>query len=291
MKRVRDYVKFGSPKDLSVHLKNKIAEFESEATRIWSLSYLDEACRVFPNVLRCIARQLRLLEGSSNLPVEAAAGACRIVFELNLRVRLMMQKPEFIRTFLAERLFEEISLLNAIRRLADKDTDPSHLKSIDSRIEEIQRYIAKHKVSKPEPQSTFHLAEATGLEEEYKSLYGFYSKYTHASSWLVNATFEGEGGDEGNRNIFQIQTQLYAFESLKRIQDFVLEKGEKIRTKRENIDTNHSIYDSFLQDSDPRRHKENISGYVSKRPDKVGRNDPCPCGSGKKYKRCCLKSS
>jgi Protein of unknown function (DUF1186)/SEC-C motif len=22
-------------------------------------------------------------------------------------------------------------------------------------------------------------------------------------------------------------------------------------------------------------------------PDKVGRNDPCPCGSGKKYKRCC----
>lgn len=21
---------------------------------------------------------------------------------------------------------------------------------------------------------------------------------------------------------------------------------------------------------------------------KIGRNDPCPCGSGKKYKRCCL---
>jgi uncharacterized protein YecA (UPF0149 family) len=24
------------------------------------------------------------------------------------------------------------------------------------------------------------------------------------------------------------------------------------------------------------------------RSDKVGRNEPCPCGSGKKYKRCCL---
>jgi len=23
---------------------------------------------------------------------------------------------------------------------------------------------------------------------------------------------------------------------------------------------------------------------------RVGRNDPCPCGSGKKYKRCCLQS-
>lgn len=23
--------------------------------------------------------------------------------------------------------------------------------------------------------------------------------------------------------------------------------------------------------------------------EKVGRNDPCPCGSGKKYKSCCIK--
>jgi len=29
------------------------------------------------------------------------------------------------------------------------------------------------------------------------------------------------------------------------------------------------------------------STYVREQP-KVGRNDPCPCGSGKKYKRCCL---
>jgi hypothetical protein len=25
--------------------------------------------------------------------------------------------------------------------------------------------------------------------------------------------------------------------------------------------------------------------------DKVGRNDPCPCGSGKKYKQCCMHDS
>ena len=23
---------------------------------------------------------------------------------------------------------------------------------------------------------------------------------------------------------------------------------------------------------------------------KIGRNDPCPCGSGRKYKNCCLES-
>jgi preprotein translocase subunit SecA len=26
---------------------------------------------------------------------------------------------------------------------------------------------------------------------------------------------------------------------------------------------------------------------VKRTEDKVGRNDPCPCGSGKKYKKCC----
>ena len=29
-------------------------------------------------------------------------------------------------------------------------------------------------------------------------------------------------------------------------------------------------------------------GFTPVRSEKVGRNDPCPCGSGKKYKRCCL---
>jgi hypothetical protein len=29
--------------------------------------------------------------------------------------------------------------------------------------------------------------------------------------------------------------------------------------------------------------------HASPRPAKVGRNDPCPCGSGKKYKKCCLQ--
>ncbi|HIE25784.1 TPA: hypothetical protein EYP66_00685 [Candidatus Poribacteria bacterium] len=30
------------------------------------------------------------------------------------------------------------------------------------------------------------------------------------------------------------------------------------------------------------------SSKPSEKRKKVGRNDPCPCGSGKKYKRCCM---
>lgn len=38
-------------------------------------------------------------------------------------------------------------------------------------------------------------------------------------------------------------------------------------------------------------HQDRLSGYELKpRTEKVGRNDPCPCGSGKKYKKCCLQA-
>ena len=29
---------------------------------------------------------------------------------------------------------------------------------------------------------------------------------------------------------------------------------------------------------------------IRNREKKVGRNDPCPCGSGKKYKQCCMRT-
>ena len=33
--------------------------------------------------------------------------------------------------------------------------------------------------------------------------------------------------------------------------------------------------------------KEIAQAQAEVKPKKVGRNDPCPCGSGKKYKECC----
>lgn len=34
-------------------------------------------------------------------------------------------------------------------------------------------------------------------------------------------------------------------------------------------------------------YKEQKSSTTIVKPKKIGRNDPCPCGSGKKYKKCC----
>jgi hypothetical protein len=40
------------------------------------------------------------------------------------------------------------------------------------------------------------------------------------------------------------------------------------------------------EDNFPRPAAETIIRHQPK----VGRNDPCPCGSGKKYKKCCMKA-
>ena len=38
-----------------------------------------------------------------------------------------------------------------------------------------------------------------------------------------------------------------------------------------------------------RLYKEQKESTTIRKEEKVGRNDPCPCGSGKKYKKCCGK--
>src|SRR5689334_11133482 len=37
-----------------------------------------------------------------------------------------------------------------------------------------------------------------------------------------------------------------------------------------------------------RAHRERRGAVTGKAPFVTGRNDPCPCGSGRKYKHCCL---
>ena len=47
--------------------------------------------------------------------------------------------------------------------------------------------------------------------------------------------------------------------------------------------------DEFPVNEDEDFFEDEVLTYVRPGP-KIGRNDPCPCGSGKKYKRCCLSA-
>ncbi|MEO8332300.1 MAG: SEC-C metal-binding domain-containing protein, partial [Gallionella sp.] len=54
----------------------------------------------------------------------------------------------------------------------------------------------------------------------------------------------------------------------------------------ENVQYHHSDYDEALaQAADHQSTDEEHKPFV-RDGQKVGRNDPCPCGSGKKYKQC-----
>ncbi len=45
-----------------------------------------------------------------------------------------------------------------------------------------------------------------------------------------------------------------------------------------------NIYDKETRDA---LYKKEKSSHTIVKAPKIGRNDPCPCGSGKKYKKCC----
>lgn len=56
-------------------------------------------------------------------------------------------------------------------------------------------------------------------------------------------------------------------------------------------------YDAFDEEYDDEFDEKNMFPWINAKPQvpfirespKIGRNDPCPCGSGKKYKKCCGK--
>ena len=43
----------------------------------------------------------------------------------------------------------------------------------------------------------------------------------------------------------------------------------------------------FTEEELKKFYKEQKESTTIRKPKKIGRNDPCPCGSGKKYKQCC----
>ena len=45
-----------------------------------------------------------------------------------------------------------------------------------------------------------------------------------------------------------------------------------------------------LEEELKKLYKEQKESTTIRKGKKVGRNDPCPCGSGKKYKFCCGKN-
>jgi hypothetical protein len=66
-----------------------------------------------------------------------------------------------------------------------------------------------------------------------------------------------------------------------------VELGMGLRTQRDTPRPNYQPAATF--DDDDEDESEPLVEQVIRTEPKTGRNDPCPCGSGKKYKKCCMQ--
>lgn len=228
MQRIGDHVQIVDEAAAGEALQARRSQLDAAAERLQQeKATLGIGAVVLSSMLRCAATQLQILEVGWSLPLEISAGACRTAFELYVRAKLVEKNPTALRDFYVERVFDEKSLGAAFLRLTGESTQAADLRPIHERISELDQYIARNGLVKPPTASLsqFKLAEEAGLSEEYKSLYNFYSKYTHASSWLVNTKPNDRNG-HGYRSILQTMTQVY----VGAVEDSVVRTAASIRS-------------------------------------------------------------
>lgn len=83
------------------------------------------------------------------------------------------------------------------------------------------------------------------------------------------------------------RAELYALLALIVAVITLLTQGGQMGGNTAEITINQTINEVFFETDKATKPKETAEPQVKKATPKVGRNDPCPCGTGKKYKKCC----
>ena len=115
------------------------------------------------------------------------------------------------------------------------------------------------------------------------------NSYTIVDEWCEGywrgVKLTQEYWDKGGEEMTVLLTPILAFtaETNWRGHEFELEELEKIQQAiAPNVRKIHAYWLAG------RAEHESVARPVRRSEPRVGRNDPCPCGSGKKYKKCCL---
>ena len=83
--------------------------------------------------------------------------------------------------------------------------------------------------------------------------------------------------------------QVYALEGFQMFDNMMATINEEISNYLLNAEIRQNIEREEVKNIKTNDGKEGVKSTPKKATKKVGRNDPCPCGSGKKYKQCCGK--
>ena len=100
-----------------------------------------------------------------------------------------------------------------------------------------------------------------------------------------------EGGEMFDEMIAQIKLEVTKILLHITKQEKTAERQSAASITSTSIDRSAIDGMNIEGESNPQNASENKPQPIKNDGPKVGRNDPCPCGSGKKYKNCCGKNA
>ena len=115
----------------------------------------------------------------------------------------------------------------------------------------------------------------SNLAKEYNTTEEFIMGFVDGINDSLNNPYDLESVDSNTELVFDINLEKLYFNMLDAKADYLynLPQWDGIFS----VEKRHEI------------EKEYKDSKTVRNENKVGRNDPCPCGSGKKYKKCCGK--
>jgi len=103
--------------------------------------------------------------------------------------------------------------------------------------------------------------------------------------YMRGVAVAAEQWDAGGREMMRLLTPILAFTGATNWKGHEFKEDEVEALQQTIAPSVREIHAFWLA----RRNKHGpAAGTVCRSGPRVGRNDPCPCGSGKKYKKCCL---
>ena len=128
-----------------------------------------------------------------------------------------------------------------------------------------------------------------GMGEAYFDMNDFAAGDRHFEEWLNDDPLSGKAYSSW-ANCYRVASDS----KYEKTEEILLAGYQKegLRDKHYVVDCLILLYSDNLNRPDKAKEYQKIYDALKKpasvRVVKIGRNDPCPCGSGKKYKKCCL---
>ncbi len=113
------------------------------------------------------------------------------------------------------------------------------------------------------------------LAKEYNSTPEFIMGFVDGINDSLNNPYDLEAIDENTELVLDINLEKLYFNMLDAKADYLY-----------NLPQWDGIFSEEKRKEIQKDYKES---RIVRNEEKIGRNDPCPCGSGKKYKKCCGK--